>query len=171
MKIIEKNFNLIPNCNKFKLGGKYDNSIAYKALGFNSNIAKYKIKFQIEDKIYSLKFFLEVSGFLEVEILKNKYTKRKCEELKLDVEDLERDINKQKAKKDEVKLLLKFDHKDCIELINSPYFKSNAYLKKYNIDGSVELIDINHIGNFSSVEEFYEYCNNDNLLEDYLKYI
>ena len=175
MKIIQKEFNLIPNCKKFKLGSRYDTPNAYNAMGFNTSIANFEVKFKVENKTYILNKFLQVIGDIKIEVFDSKYTQRKCEELELDVIEFEEKINKQKAKQKDIKLLSKLEHKDCIEIIKSAQFETKIYLKQLNSDDNFEVIDynINKLSkiNFDTVEEFYEFYNDNKMIKEYLKNI
>lgn len=175
MKIIEKKFNLIPNCKKFKLGGKYDDANIYQAMGFNDTIANLEIELLIEEKTYILQIFLIIKGFLKIEVFDTKYTRRKCKELEIDVDTFEEIINNQKAKHKEAKLFTKFEHKECLELLNCAYFDTITFLKKINKRNKQEVLKINEKKlskyNFNSIEEFFEFYSDENAIKELIKVI
>ncbi len=173
MKIQNIGFNLIPNCKKFKLGGKYDNANAYKAMGFEDSVANLEIEIIIGKDTYILKKFLIVKGLFQIEVFDSKYTKRKCEEIDLNILEFQDKINKKKAKQKEIKLLAKLEHKDCIEIITNAYFETKTYLKKINNNNEQEVLEKKDnelpINSFNSIEEFYEFYSDDKTIKSFIQ--
>lgn len=173
MKIINKNFNLIPNCKKFKIGGKYDCANIYKAMGFDNSITNFEIDISTENKTYILQMFLEIKGTLEVEVQETKYTQRKCEELSLGINEYEKKINNFKLNTQEAKLFTKLEHRDFLEIVKNASFSTKIFLKQLNSEKKQEVLNLeknkSYDLDFISIEEFYEFYSDDKTIKSFIK--